>query len=256
MDFFIEGTSRSLQDASARRPQSSIGGLPCIQGRVPRAERLDSADAVEAERNLRDIARINRWFGGHRTLIQVLRRFIRPQDRFSILDVGAASGDMGRCVQKRFRNANVVSLDRRPLHLKTANMPKVAADAFALPFADGSFDFVMCSSFLHHFSNGEVVALLREMRRLARRSVIVLDLERHPFAYFFLPLTRGFLRWSELTVHDGCASVESAFSRSELESVALALSPAKVTIHRHRPWFRLSIVLTAGNQTDGTQAGI
>lgn len=243
MDFFIESGSRSLRETSVRRPPTSADGLPCTQGRVLRAEGLDSAGAVEAERNLRDIARINRWFGGHRTLIRLLQRSVRPQDRFTILDVGAASGDMGQCVQKRFPNAKVVSSDRRPIHLKTANMPRVAADAFALPFQDGSFDFVMCSSFLHHFSNGEVVDLLRAMRRLARRSVIVLDLERHPFAYFFLPLTRGLFRWSELTVHDGCASVEAAFRHSELESVALAQGPVRATIHRHWPWFRLSIVL-------------
>jgi SAM-dependent methyltransferase len=256
MDFFIESSSRSLREASVRRPPTSAGGLPCTPGRVLRAERLDSADAVEAERNLRDIARINRWFGGHRTLIQLLQRSVRPHDRFSILDVGAASGDMGQCVQKRFRNAKVVSLDRSPIHLKTANMPKVAADAFALPFQDGSFDFVICSSFLHHFSNGEVVELLRAMRRLARRSVIVLDLERHPFGYFFLPLTRWLFRWSKLTVHDGCASVGAAFRRSELESVALALGPARATIHRHLPWFRLSIVLDGlGTHPDGKQAG-
>jgi SAM-dependent methyltransferase len=157
--------------------------------------------------------------------------------------VGAGSGDMGKCVQQNFRNAKVVSLDRRPVHLMTADTAKVAADAFALPFADGSFDFVMCSSFLHHFSNGDVVVLLREMHRIARRSVIVLDLERHPFAWFFLPLSRGLLRWGELTVHDGCASVEAAFRPSELESIAMALAPAKVALRRHWPWFRLSLVL-------------
>jgi SAM-dependent methyltransferase len=242
MDFFVESSARSLSDTQARGPRISAC-FPRIQVRVLRAERLDSADAVEAERNLRDIARINRWFGGHRILIQLLRRLIRPQDRFSILDVGAGSGDMGQCVQKSFRNAKVVSLDRRPVHLVTANTAKVAADAFALPFADGSFDFVMCSSFLHHFSSDDVAALLKEMRRIARRSVIVIDLERHPFAWFFLPLSRGFLRWGELTVHDGCASVEAAFRLSELESIAVALAPATVALRRHWPWFRLSLVL-------------
>src|SRR5215469_11793713 len=46
-------------------------------GRILRAERLDEAEPVEAARNLRDIARINRWFGGHRTLVQVLKGLIR-----------------------------------------------------------------------------------------------------------------------------------------------------------------------------------
>ena len=157
---------------------------------------------------------------------------------------------MGRYVQKRFRHATVVSLDRRPLHLKTVTTPRIAADALALPFADASFDLVMCSSLLHHFSNHQVIALLRGLRRIARRAVIVMDIERHLLAYFFLPLTRPFLRWSELTVQDGCASVQAAFRRSELESLVRSMMPSGVVARRHRPWFRLSMVIPAGDGQD------
>jgi ubiquinone/menaquinone biosynthesis C-methylase UbiE len=73
-----------------------------------------------------------------------LKEFVEPADHFSILDVGAASGAMGKCIGKRYPNANVISLDRQPIHLKRARPPKVAADAFTLPFANGTFDFVMC----------------------------------------------------------------------------------------------------------------
>ena len=104
---------------------------------------------------------------------------------------------MGKCIGKRYPNANVISLDRQPIHLKRARPPKVAADPFTLPFANGTFDFVMCSFFLHHFSDGEITDLLKEMRCVARRALIVLDLERHPFAYCFLPLTRLLLDWSD-----------------------------------------------------------
>ena len=210
-------------------------------------ERLDTAERAEAEKNLRDIARINRWFGGHGTLVRLLRLFVGPKDQFSLLDVGAASGDMGRYVQKRFPNAQVVSLDRRPLHLNTVTTARIAADARSLPFADASFDLVMCSSLLHHCANNEVIVLLRGMRRIARPAVIVLDLERHLVAYFFLPLTRTFLRWSELRVHDGCASVEAAFRVSELELLARSLAPARVVVQRHVPWFRVSMILEGVN---------
>jgi ubiquinone/menaquinone biosynthesis C-methylase UbiE len=169
--------------------------------------------------------------------------FVGTKDRFSLLDVGAASGDMGRYVQKRFPNAQVVSLDRRPLHLKTVTTPRIAADARSLPFADASFDLVMCSSLLHHFANNEVIALLRGMRRIARRAVIVLDIERHVLAYFFLPLTRLFLHWSELSVNDGCASVEAAYRVSELELLGRSLVPARVAVQRHLPWFRVSMIV-------------
>jgi SAM-dependent methyltransferase len=217
--------------------------IPCASGRVLRSERLESSAPAAVERNLRDIARLNRWFGGHRTLLKLLKEFVEPADHFSILDVGAASGDMGKCIAKRYPNANVISLDRQPIHLKRANPPKVAADAFALPFADGTFDFVMCSFFLHHFSESEIIELLKEMRRVTRRALIVLDLERHLLAYCFLPLTRLFFDWSDLTVHDGCISVEAAFTREELATLGLTLCPSWPSTRRHFPWFRLSLVV-------------
>jgi SAM-dependent methyltransferase len=217
--------------------------FPCVSGRVLRSERLESSAPAAVERNLRDIARINRWFGGHRTLLKLLNEFVEPADHFSILDVGAASGDMGKCIVKRYPNANVVSLDRQPIHLKRARPPKVVADAFELPFADGTFDFVMCSFFLHHFSDSEIVDLLKEMRRVARRALIVLDLERHPLPYYFLPLTRVLFDWSDLSVHDGCISVEAAFTREELVALGLSLCPSWATTRRHFPWFRLSLVV-------------
>ena len=194
----------------------AVATLPCAAGRVLRSESLESSAPAAVERNLRDIARINRWFGGHRTLLKLLKEFVEPADHFSILDVGAASGDMGKCVVKRYPNAKVISLDRHPIHLKRAHPPKVAADAFELPFANGTIDFVICSFFLHHFSDSEITDLLKEMRRVARRALIVLDLERHPLAYYFLQFTRLLFNWSDLTVHDGCISVEAAFTHQEL----------------------------------------
>lgn len=49
-----------------------------------------------------------------------------------------------------------------------------SASAFALPFADGSFDGVVCARLLHHFSDpDDHRRLLGELARVARRFVIV-----------------------------------------------------------------------------------
>jgi ubiquinone/menaquinone biosynthesis C-methylase UbiE len=155
-------------------------------GRILRPELLESAAYAFADRNLRDIARINRWFGGHRALLRVLKDLAHPGKQFSVLDVGAGSGDMGKFIRRRFRNATVVSLDHRSLHLSSALVPRVAADAFQLPFLPNAFDFVLCSSVLHHFPDRQVIELIAKVREVARRALIVLDLERHPLAYHFL----------------------------------------------------------------------
>lgn len=210
-----------------------------------RPELLDSLEPARAEASLRDLVRINRWFGGHRILLQVLAGLVRPEEKFSLLDVGAASGDMGRSICRRYRQARVVSLDRRIHHLHAAGPDRVAADAFRPPFPAKSFDFVHCSLLLHHFPDERAVELMRLLRLIARRALIVVDLERHPVACCFLPLTRWLFRWDEITLHDGPISVASGFRAAELDTLAWAAGALRPLIRRHRPWFRISMVLPA-----------
>lgn len=208
-------------------------------------EGLASADPVDAARNLRELARINRWFGGHRTLLQLLNRELDPHEPFTVLDAAAASGDMGRCIRRRFRNAAVTSLDIHALHMREAAGPRVAADAFRLPFGARSFDFVLCSSLLHHFPDSGVLALIAGLHPLARRALIIMDIERHGLAYRFLPWSRRLLRWSDLTVRDGSLSVAAAFRLEEFAALVREAVAAPAQVRRHRPWFRLSAVVPA-----------
>jgi SAM-dependent methyltransferase len=223
----------------------SSGKLIRESGRRLRPELLESAEPELASRNLRDIARINRWFGGHRALLRVFKDLAHRQEQFSVLDIGAGSGDMGECLRGRFRNATVVSLDHRSHHLCNTRGPRVAADAFQLPFLPRVFDYVLCSSILHHFADCEVIELITELRRFARRALIVLDLERHPLPYHFLAVTKRFLGWSALTVHDGPISVAAGFRPEELAHLAQVATANPVRPRRHRPWFRISMVVPA-----------
>jgi SAM-dependent methyltransferase len=226
-------------------PTLRFGNSDLRHGRVLKPELLDSAPGKLRNRNLQDIARINRWCGGHRILLRVLRDLVSARDGFSVLDVGAASGDMGQRIREVFPNARVILTDYRLAHLRNAALPRVAADAFRLPFLPGTFDFVMCSSVLHHFPDGEVVNLIRKARSLARRALIILDLERHPIPYYFLPMTRRVFGWSTLTLHDGPISVAAGFRAEELASLTHAAGASTVAVRKHRPWFRLSAVVPA-----------
>ena len=205
-------------------------------------EILDDAPDEEAQQNLRELTRINRWFGGHRVLRRSLRKIYAANAAFTMLDVGAATGDVARTVKKAFPQAQVTCLDWQTRNLRYAPHPKVAGNAFAMPFADDAFDVVHCALFLHHFTDEQVVDLLAKLKRCARQAVVLQDLERHPLAYYFLPATAWLLRWSSLVLHDGPISVEAAFHADELEALARRAGLAQGQVERHRPWFRLSLV--------------
>src|ERR1700759_5036002 len=175
--------------------------------RVVIPEWLDSDDCTPAEvsASLRDLDRINRWFGGISTLAALLRRVARETNRreLSLLDVASGSGEVAQAVCSRLAadglSVTPTVLDRAPTHLgERAN--SIAGDALALPFADGSFDVVASTLFVHHLEPEEVTLFAREGMRVCRLAYVVNDLVRHPLhlalVYAGLPL------FSRVTRHD------------------------------------------------------
>lgn len=218
--------------------------MHCWNGRVLKPEILDTLPPEEARESLADLVRINKYWGGHSTLRDLVDRVIPPGEPFTLLDVGAASGDMGRCLREWRTQVQVTSLDYIESHLEACAAPRVVGDAFALPFAPRSFDYVFSSLFLHHFTDDQVVELLAGFGQVARKQVLVIDLWRHPVPYYFISRTRWLFGWHPVTVNDGAISVEAAFRPQELTDLARRAGLATPEARTFVPAFR--IALSAG----------
>jgi SAM-dependent methyltransferase len=222
----------------------------CLGKRLILPEVLDTLPPEQGRASLQDLVRINRRWGGHSTLRHLLQEAVPDSQPFSILDVGAASGDMGACIRRWYPAARVTSLDYLESHLLESHLPdsmgqRVAGDAFRLPFRPGSFDYVFCSLFLHHFQDDQVVELLRNFGQVARKAVLSIDLERNPIPYYFIAWSRPLLGWDPVTVHDGAISVEAAFRRKELEDLARRAGLRNPRARVFRPAFRIALVAGA-----------
>ncbi|MDQ2777691.1 MAG: methyltransferase domain-containing protein [Acidobacteriota bacterium] len=214
--------------------------------RLIRPELLDHVSAEEARPNLADLVRINRFLGGHSTIRKLLSTAVSRDEKFTVLDIGAASGDTARYIADLYPHASVTSLDYNLTNLEAAPFPKLIADAFSLPFGERSFDFVMSSLFLHHFTDEQVVALLRSFHGAARRGLLIADLERHVLPYLFLKLSKPFFGWGRITVHDGLISVRAAFRKGELQGLAKSAGIQNAKLESHRPAFRLTLSSVKG----------
>jgi len=90
--------------------------------------------------------------------------------------------------------------------------------------------------------------VLGELGRLARRAVLINDLERHWMAALcFRALAPVFAR-SRVTRHDGLASIRQGFRAEELEGLARAAGLENLEVRLHRPWFRLTLVARRGRE--------
>jgi hypothetical protein len=217
--------------------------------RVSTPEILDSPDCPPAEiaKSLRDLSRINRWFGGVATTRKMIERVAAAtgQKHFSLLEVAAGYGEVPTVAAQQLRRKGitleVTLLDRVPSHLLPGRR-SVVSDALALPFPDNSFDLVSSSLFAHHLEPEELARFAAEALRVSRTAVLINDLIRHPLhlalVYAGFPLMRSYV-----SRVDGVASVRRAYVPEEIRSCLVdGANSARIEISR-RYLFRMGVIV-------------
>ncbi|HEX6125108.1 MAG TPA: methyltransferase domain-containing protein [Pyrinomonadaceae bacterium] len=207
-----------------------------FEKRITELERIDTGDYTPAEYAtfLREIAFINRYFGDRRALKKTLLRAIERDNlrEFSVLDVGCGSGELLRIIaefaEKSGRKASLTGIDLNPISSSTTRsestgFPEIASvqgDAFQLPFAEAAFDYAISSLFFHHLTDEQIPDVLREMTRVARRGIVVIDLHRDPVTYVGYKLLCFVFRISPLVRHDGSLSIKKGFREEDFRRLA------------------------------------
>jgi SAM-dependent methyltransferase len=203
----------------------------------------------EYEGCLIELRRVNEWLGDVKVLRESLFNEIERAGlrSFSVLDVGAGSGELLRATAKWARETDrIASLWGLELNERSAaaiseesrDFPEIAAvqaDGLALPFSKDSFDYVIQSLTLHHFDDAGAVSVIREMGRVARRGIFVIDLHRNPVAYFFYTTVGRLFLHNRLLREDGALSILRSFTPAEMAVLGQQAGLANVTVEKHFP---------------------
>lgn len=204
--------------------------------RIYEEELLDAGEGTDDDvaRSLVDLRRVNRFLGGSRVVLRAISSLLQDSSlrEVSLLDVGTGSADVPMAVAENCRKHGLdtfmaaVDISERNLRISrtllgvNSGIHLVRADSLKLPFAARSFDFVTASLFLHHFRDDDVVRLLIDFGRIARRAVIVNDLVRNLVPYYFTRIAGPILAASFLTRNDGPVSVLRGFTPGEMTELA------------------------------------
>jgi ubiquinone/menaquinone biosynthesis C-methylase UbiE len=188
---------------------------------------LDDPAALAA--NLRDLERINRWFGGVSLSRRAVRALAAGRTDVTLVDVGTGAADIPLALL-RDGVAKVVAVDSRP-EVRTAAVsidPRLATtdrlayeihDGRALPYPDASFDIGHVSMVLHHLERPDAVAMLVELARVTRAGVVVNDLERGRLGLLGAGVLTRTIARAAYTRHDAPLSVRRAWRRREVEAL-------------------------------------
>lgn len=229
---------------------------------LPRAinarELLDApAPPADLEESLRDVARLNRFFGGAWLVRAQVARVLEgvPADQpVTILDVGTGGADLPmalvRWARRTGRPIRVLALDTSSQILAVARKfaagyPEIVfllGDGLRLPVKSEAVHVALVSLTLHHLEPVEATALLSELSRTARLGFVVNDLMRSRLAYSLVWLTTRLFARNRMSRHDGPLSVLRAYTPAEILELTRRAGLSGVRIARY-PWLsRLAVV--------------
>ncbi len=221
--------------------------LERFKQRSYRLEYIDTGNytAEEYEDCIGELQLVNRWMGDAHSLRTTLFRDVEAQSlrSFSMLDVGAGSGELlrvtgvwARETKRQFRGVGLELNERSAESINGEGISSVRGDALKLPFLDSQFDYVICSLFTHHFVDEQVVQILGEMSRVARRRIFIIDLHRHPIAYLLYTTVGKLVLHNRLVRHDGALSILRGFKSDELLALAQRAGLRDVLVERRFPY--------------------
>ena len=177
---------------------------------------------------------INRFLGGNSVTINGLKKLLENQPKnktITIVDLGCGNGDILRDISKFGRKNNysfkLIGIDAnlaateyaKELSKEYSELSFKTMDILSEDFKKQSYDVVLCTLFLHHFKNEDLISFLKTTTEKAKIGVVVNDLHRHKLAYYLFKLI-GFFIKNKMVKQDGLISILRAFKRKDLENIA------------------------------------
>jgi len=215
--------------------------------RTQEAEIMDDflMEGAELEKALGKIATINQVLGGNSITITCVKRLLKnidPKKTIRIADMGCGNGDMLRKLALLGRgkklNFQLIGIDANAHTIRHATALSQGFDEISYKCADfleehdeqNNYDIILTTLTLHHFSNEEIVKLLKQFKQQAKIGIVINDLHRSKVAYYLFKAISKVFRLDNMTKSDGLTSILRGFKKAELKAISERLNLKRSTI--------------------------
>jgi len=207
---------------------------PDIPELMDQAVLVHGKPTLELQKDLTNLRWLNKKFGAVSLLLRFLRKWEsdRPPNSSTlrILDLATGEADLPRevvawCRKHRIEVA-IDAVDTNAATLAVAmdrsrDFPEITFhEGDIRTWGTGTWDIVLCSLALHHFSQEDAVLVLRNAFNRSTSRLLVADLERNFMGVISIWLLTALLLRDPMTVHDARLSIRRSFSFRELGELA------------------------------------
>lgn len=194
-------------------------------------ELLDRTDIPfeEIKRNMQELDFINRKLGGHDITLDGIVALIKNQmvlnSKLKVVEIGCGGGDNLRAIKQWAEHVHLdldlEGIDINPECIAYAREQKRNSGIKFIEsdYKDYQFerkpDIIFSSLFCHHFTEEELIFMLKWMSRNSGLGFFINDLHRHPLAYHSIRILTRLFSKSYLVKNDAPLSVKRGFKRKE-----------------------------------------
>lgn len=209
--------------------------MPLFQHRSYQKELLDRDDIPfeDIKRNMQELDVINSKLGGHDITLDGVAGVIKGQLQFNskwtIVEIGCGGGDNLRAIRNWAERIHLpvvlLGIDINPECIAYARQQKrnrgieFLHSDYRKVFFSETPDILFSSLFCHHFSDEELVEMLRWMNQNSASGFFINDLHRHWLAYYSIALLTRLFSKSYLVKNDAPLSVLRGFRRKEWQQL-------------------------------------
>lgn len=195
----------------------------------------DFHDGIDSLRIVfEDINRVNRVLGGTSITVKAVSKLMEEnyQESYTIIDMGCGDGNMLRqvalyCRQNQIE-AKLIGVDLNEQALILAKEASIGfqeidflhQDILELDATKIKCDILLSTLTMHHFNNEKLPAFLRKLVSLGKLGVVINDLHRSLWAYYFFKCFSLIFIKTKVAKIDGLISISSGFIKPELLAYA------------------------------------
>lgn len=187
-------------------------------------------DPLILDQAVADINKVNTLLGGFKFTLNEVKQYIHGDDLLRIVDFGCGDGAMLRYLACHLPQSNLefIGIDLSPRSI--AQAIEKSKDDKRLSFRESDIttihpddlqaDILITTLTLHHFSDDQIVGLLKTFKKLTSTAIIINDLHRNRLAFQFFKWFSPIFRLHKISIHDGLISIASGFKSADFKQYA------------------------------------
>ena len=179
--------------------------------------------------NMKELDWINSHLGGHSITIDGFKKLAKDKKSISVCEIGCGGGDNLNVLYNYCNKTNIaatftgIDINKECIAFAKEKSPIKNAQFIINNYKNVSFknkpDIIFSSLFCHHFTEKELVEMIKWMKENSIIGFLINDLHRHPIAYHFIKTTSAFFSKSYLVKNDAPLSILRGFKKSEWQDI-------------------------------------